>query len=112
MREGSAVRRGGASTRGTGGGKTARPGLHGGCRVTGIPTVEVLRRVKVAILPIPTAQGDLSSRAIAGEKHAQGETAGEALDALTAQLSADEASTLIIVQSLRPDRFCTAAQQQ
>jgi hypothetical protein len=34
------------------------------------------------------------------------------LDALTAQLSADEVSTLIIVQSLRPDRFFTAAQQQ
>ena len=67
---------------------------------------------KIAILPIPTEQGALSYRAIAGEKHAQGKTAGEALDALTAQLSADEASTLIIVQSLRPDRFFTAAQQQ
>ena len=60
---------------------------------------------KVAILPMPTGQGALSYRAIAGEKHAQGKTAGEALDALTAQLSADEASTLVIVQSLRPDRF-------
>jgi len=67
---------------------------------------------KVAILPIPTEQGDLSYRAIAGEKHAQGKTAGEALDALTAQLSADEASTLIIVQSLRPDHFFTAGQQE
>jgi hypothetical protein len=67
---------------------------------------------KVAILPIPTERGDLSYRAIAGEKHAQGKTAGEALDALTAQLSADEASTLVIVQSLRPDRFFTAAQQE
>lgn len=67
---------------------------------------------KVAILPIPTKQGDLSYRAIAGEKRAQGNTAGEALDVLTAQLSADEASTLIMVQSLRPDRFFTAAQQQ
>src|SRR5436309_11664617 len=67
---------------------------------------------KVAILPIPTQQGDLSYRAVAGEKHAQGKTAGEALDALTAQLSADETSTLVIVQSLRPDRFFTAAQQQ
>ena len=28
------------------------------------------------------------------------------------QLSADEASTLMIMQSLRPDRFFTAAQQQ
>lgn len=67
---------------------------------------------KVAILPIPTNQGDLSYRAIAGEKRAQGNTDGEALDALMAQLSADEASTLIMVQSLRPDRFFTPAQQQ
>jgi hypothetical protein len=67
---------------------------------------------KVAILPIPAEQGDVFYRAIAGEKHAQGKSAGEALDALTAQLSADEASTLIIVQSLRPDRFFTAGQQQ
>lgn len=66
----------------------------------------------VAIMPIPTEQGDLSYRAIAGEKHAQGKTAGEALDALTSQLSLDEASTLVIVQSLRPDRFFTEAQQQ
>ena len=67
---------------------------------------------KVAILPVPTEQGDLAYRAIAGEKHAQGKTAGEALDALTVQLPADEASTLVIVQSQRPDRFFTAAQQQ
>jgi hypothetical protein len=67
---------------------------------------------KVAILPIPTQQGDLSYRAIAGEKYAQGKSAGEALDALTAQLSADESSTLVVVQSLRPDRFFTATQQQ
>lgn len=66
---------------------------------------------KVAILPIPTEQGDLSYHAIAGTKHAQGKTAGEALDALTAQLSADEANTLVIVQSLRPDPFFNAAQQ-
>ena len=31
--------RGGACNRGTGGGKTARPGLHGGRWVTGVPTV-------------------------------------------------------------------------
>ena len=67
---------------------------------------------KVAILPIPTEHGELSYCAIAGAKHAQGKTAGEALDALTAQLSADETSTLVIVQSRRPDRFFTAAQQQ
>lgn len=67
---------------------------------------------KVTILPIPTQQGDLSYRAIAGEKHAQGKSAGEALDALTEQLSTDETSTLVVVQSLHPDRFFTAAQQQ
>jgi hypothetical protein len=67
---------------------------------------------KVAILPIPTEEGDFSYHAIAGAKDAEGKTAGEALDALTAQLSADEASTLVIGQSLRPDHFFRAAQQQ
>ena len=43
MPEGLALHRGREYNRGTGCGKTARPGLHGGCRVTGIPTVEVLR---------------------------------------------------------------------
>ena len=66
----------------------------------------------VAILPLPSEYGELSYSAIAGASHAQGKTAGEALDALTAQLSADETSTLVIVQSRRPDRFFTAAQQQ
>ena len=36
--------RGCACNRGTGCGKTARPGLHGGCRVTGIPTVAVQKK--------------------------------------------------------------------
>jgi len=67
---------------------------------------------KVAILPVTTDQGRVSYRAIAGAKQSSGATAGEALDALTAQLSADETSTLVIVQSLRPDRFFSAAQQQ
>lgn len=67
---------------------------------------------KVAILPIPTEKGDVSYRAVAGDRQSHGKTAGEALDALTAQLSEDEASTLVIVQSLRPDRFFNAAEQQ
>jgi hypothetical protein len=49
---------------------------------------------------------------VAGDKHSQGRTAGEALDALTAQLPQDESGTLVIVQSLRPDRFFNASQQQ
>jgi hypothetical protein len=65
--------------------------------------------------------GDLTYNDRAGEgvipggcwgKQSSGATAGAALDALTAQLSPDETSTLVIVQSLRPDQFFTAAQQQ
>jgi hypothetical protein len=43
MRDGIALHRGREYNRGTGYGKTVRPGLHGGCRVTGIPTVEAAR---------------------------------------------------------------------
>jgi hypothetical protein len=67
---------------------------------------------KVAILPIPTEKGAVSYRAVAGDRQSHGKTAGEALDALTIQLSEDETSTLVIVQSLRPDRFFNATQQQ
>ena len=67
---------------------------------------------KISILPIPTDLGDLSHHAIAGMRYALGKTAGEALDALTAQLSEDDTSTLVIMQSLRPDPFFTAAQQE
>jgi hypothetical protein len=44
MLEGGALHRGRESNRGPGCGQTARPGLHGGCRVTGIPTVEADRK--------------------------------------------------------------------
>jgi hypothetical protein len=67
---------------------------------------------RVAILPMPTERGILSYHAVSGDKHSQGSTVGEALDALTPQLSVDEAGTLIIVQSHRPDRFFNAVQQQ
>jgi hypothetical protein len=67
---------------------------------------------RVAILPVPTEQGAISYRAVAGDKHSRGNTAGEALDALTAQLSGDEAGSLVIVQNQRPDRFFDAGQQQ
>jgi hypothetical protein len=67
---------------------------------------------RVAILPIPTETGVVSYCAVAGDKHSQDRTAGEALDALTAQLSKDESGTLVVVQSLRPDRFFSASQQR
>ena len=67
---------------------------------------------KIAILPVSTNRGGISYYAVAGDKHSQGRTAGEALDALTAQLSRDEAGLLIVVQNLQPDRFFNAEQQQ
>lgn len=67
---------------------------------------------KVAILPIPTKTGGISYYAVAGDKQSQGKTAGEALDALTAQLPEDETGSLIIVQSRRPDQFFSVEQQK
>lgn len=66
----------------------------------------------VAIVPVPTEKGGISYRGMAGDKHSQGSTVGEALDALTAQLPGDETGLLVVVQSLRPDRFFNAAQQR
>ena len=64
-----------------------------------------------AILPVPTEKGGILYRSVAGDKRAEGSTVGEALDALKAQLPEDEPS-VIVVQSLRPDRFFGAAQQR
>jgi hypothetical protein len=66
---------------------------------------------RVAILPVPTGSGDVLYRAVSGAKHSQGNTAGEALDALTVQLSEDESGTLVIVQNWRPDPLFNASQQ-
>jgi hypothetical protein len=48
---------------------------------------------------------DKSFRAVAGQRESVGRTAGEALDALTAQLNDDESSTLLVIQTQRPDKF-------
>ena len=66
----------------------------------------------VAILPVSDASGERRYRAIAGDKQSTGKTAGEALDALTAQLEGSEFSTLLIIQSFRPDWFFSTEQQQ
>jgi len=68
--------------------------------------------MKVAILPEPTLQGEVEYRAIAAGHQAIAKTAGAALDALTAQLPADDSGTLVIVQNHRPDPFFTAKQQR
>jgi hypothetical protein len=66
----------------------------------------------VAILPVSDASGKRLYRAIAGDKQSTGKTAGEALDALTALLEGDKFSTLLIIQSFRPDWFFSTEQQQ
>ena len=55
---------------------------------------------------------DAAFRAAARGRESIGRTPGAALDALTAQLDENEANTLIVVQSMRPDEYFTAAQQQ
>ncbi len=66
----------------------------------------------VAILPIVDTSGEKSYRAIAGDKQSVGKTAGQALDALTIQLDETEFSTLLVIQSFRPDTFFSAEQQE
>ena len=61
----------------------------------------------ITILP----EKEDSYRALAGDKESTGRTAGEALDALTSQLSDDEGGTLVILQDDKADEFFDAAQQ-
>lgn len=65
----------------------------------------------VAILPV-SVNGEKSYRAIAGDKHSIGKTAGQALDALTVQLGEIEFSALLVTQSFRPDEFFRVEQQE
>lgn len=58
---------------------------------------------KVAISPIQNENGHTYFNAISGDKHTKGKTAGEALDALNEQLENDEGTTVIILQTYRPD---------
>ena len=64
--------------------------------------------VIVAIVPESGASPPTSYRAIAGEVQSVGNTAGQALDALTAKLGDEETGTLLVVQHPQPDRFFTA----
>jgi hypothetical protein len=66
----------------------------------------------VAILPISDSNGEKSYRAIAGNKQSIGKTAGQALDALTAQLDEIDFSALLVIQSFHPDSFFNAEQQE
>jgi hypothetical protein len=69
--------------------------------------------INIAIIPVPTGNGSgVTYWASARDKHSQGATAGEALDALTKQLTDEEASTLVVIQSQRPDSFFSGDQQK
>ena len=61
----------------------------------------------VTILPVPSEEGKFSFCAVSGGKSSPGRTPGEALDAISAQLSDEQDGTLVVVQSFRPDRYFT-----
>jgi hypothetical protein len=67
---------------------------------------------RIAVFQEPGDAGSMLFRAVSGRNHAMGRTAGEALDALTAQFSTEESNTLVIVRNISPDRFFSAAQCQ
>jgi hypothetical protein len=66
----------------------------------------------IAIVPENLHESPARFLAVAGEVQSIGATAGEALDALAARLGGPEATTLIVVQPMRPDTFFTSEQQQ
>jgi hypothetical protein len=66
---------------------------------------------KVAILP-ESVEGQTVYRAVAGARQAVAKTVGAALDALTAQMPADQTGTIVVVQNHKPDQFFGLRQQQ
>jgi hypothetical protein len=67
---------------------------------------------KVALFREDAGAEEMAFRAVTVRHQAMGRTAGEALDALTAQLPEQERDTLIIVRNLGPDHFFTAEQRR
>ena len=65
----------------------------------------------VSIVPVAFDQGSVTYQATAGDKHSVGKTAGEALDALRAQLSDESVGAVVVIQGFHPDRFFNEAQQ-
>jgi hypothetical protein len=64
----------------------------------------------VAILPITNPDGQTAYQAISGNHRAIGKTAGEALDALHAQLPNLTPAPFMLLQSFQGDRFFNTAQ--
>lgn len=66
----------------------------------------------VAILPVESDAGSLTFEAVAGQCVASGETAGEALDALTERFPEVGDESLMLVQRFRGDSFFSGDQQR
>jgi hypothetical protein len=65
----------------------------------------------VAILPITDSSGRVTYQAIFGSHYATGRTAGEALDALTAQFPSLTSVPLLMLQRFQGDEFFNMLQQ-
>ncbi|CAN5723958.1 hypothetical protein BH24ACI1_BH24ACI1_29200 [soil metagenome] len=63
------------------------------------------------VVVLPNNQNGKTFRAVSGEKESFGETVGEALDAMTAELELTGRNAVVYVQDFRPDEFFTEAQQ-
>ena len=64
----------------------------------------------IAIVPIAEPNGETSYQAITGNTQSVGKTAGQALDALVAQLGEPDFRGLLVIQSVRPDTLFTETQ--
>src|SRR5438128_2393206 len=89
----------------TGASRAPIRGAFSACASSGRLARKEVAMTTIAILPEGPGQ---SYRAVAGNKQSVGKTAGEALDALTAQLDEGQRGTMIVVQQFRPDQFFTA----
>jgi hypothetical protein len=66
----------------------------------------------VSIFPVAGTGSAPAYFAVAGSRHSSGSTAGQALDAISSQLPADELKTVVIVQHMKPDALFNEAQQR
>ena len=66
----------------------------------------------ISIFPDDPQSSPTRFRAVAGEVQSVGATVGEAVDALRAQLSGPDQTTLILVQPMQGDALFTSKQRQ
>lgn len=69
-----------------------------------------MQTISIGTIASPTR--DRLYRAASGDRQSTGKTAGEALDALTAQMEDREIQGFLLLHNHQPDRFFTAQQQQ